>query len=274
VTSTETDSPATRAADEHPGGDQQLADALDRIVEQGKPRLHRQTRELLATGAVAGIEVAIGALALIAVENVTGSPLVGGVAFSFGFVALLLGHSELFTEGFLVPVTVVAAGEASVWQVVRLWVGTLVSNLAGGWLMLWIAMTAYPEWHKTAVEAATFYVNKGINAESFCLAIVAGATITLMTRMVNGSESMPVRVFAVVSCGFVIAGLRMAHAVVGSLLIFAALDTGHANFNYLDWLTWLGWATFGNVLGGIGLVTLLRLLRSKDMLERHRREAT
>jgi hypothetical protein len=34
---------------------------------------------------------------------------------------LLLGHSELFTEGFLVPVTVVAAGKARVVDLVRLW---------------------------------------------------------------------------------------------------------------------------------------------------------
>jgi formate-nitrite transporter family protein len=30
-----------------------------------------------------------------------------------GFIALLLGHAELFTEGFLVPVAVVAAKQAS-----------------------------------------------------------------------------------------------------------------------------------------------------------------
>ena len=43
-------------------------------------------------------------------KHATGSLLLGSVAFSVGFVALLLGHSELFTEGFLVPVTTVAAG--------------------------------------------------------------------------------------------------------------------------------------------------------------------
>jgi formate/nitrite transporter FocA (FNT family) len=71
--------------------------------------------ELLLTAAAAGTEVALGVLALLAVQQATGSPLLAGLAFSVGFIALLLGHSELFTEGFLVPVTVVAAGEASWW---------------------------------------------------------------------------------------------------------------------------------------------------------------
>ena len=275
MTRTETEAtPATRVADEHPGGEQQLAESLDRIVEMGKPRLHRRTPELLATGTVAGIEVSIGVLALIAVTNATGSVLLGGLAFSFGFLALLLGHSELFTEGFLVPVTVVAVGEATVWQMIRLWVGTLVANLAGGWLLLWIAMTAYPEWHPTAVQSGTYFIDQGITGRSLCLAILAGAVITLMTRMVNGSESMPVRVCAVIACGFVIAGLRMSHSVLASLLIFAALHTHHATFGYGDWVGWFGWTALGNLIGGLGLVTALRLLRSRHMLARHRQEAT
>lgn len=88
--------------------------------------------------------MAFGVLALLAVERATGSALLGGVAFSIGFTALALGHSELFTEGFLVPVTVVAAGEARVRALLRLWVGTFVGYLAGGALSTWVSTWPSP----------------------------------------------------------------------------------------------------------------------------------
>lgn len=267
-----TSTAARRVAEEEPGGEHRLAETFDRIVEEGKPRLYRPLSHLLATGAVAGIEVSIGVLALIAVEQATGSPMLGGLAFSFGFIALLLGHSELFTEGFLVPVTVVAAGEASLRQMLRFWAGSAVANLAGGWLVTWIAMTAYPALHATAVDAASYFIDSGITLRSFCMAVLAGAAITLMTRMNNGTDSMPARLAATVATAFVLAGLRMAHSILESLLIFAALHTGRAPFGYADWAGWFGWTVLGNVVGGIGLVTLLRLVRSRQMLAGHREE--
>ncbi|HET9692268.1 MAG TPA: formate/nitrite transporter family protein [Acidimicrobiales bacterium] len=267
------DTPAQRVAAEDPAGEGPLADAFDRIVLEGAPRLQRRLPDLLATGVVAGVEVSLGVLALLAVENATGSPLLGGLAFSFGFIALLLGHSELFTEGFLVPVAVVAAGEASVWQMLRFWAGTAVANLAGGWLLTLIAMQAYPQLHHTAIEAGTYFIDTGYTARSLCLAIVAGATITLMTRMTNGTDSMPARLIAVVASAFLLAGLKMSHSILESLLIFSSLHAGATSFGYADWAGWFAWTVLGNVMGGIGLVTLLRLVRSRRMLARHREEA-
>ncbi len=267
------DSPAQKVADAEPSGEERLAATFDRIVEEGKPRLHRPMSALLATGGVAGIEVSLGVFALIAVEAATGSPLLGGLAFSFGFIALLLGHSELFTEGFLVPVTVVAAGEASSRQMLRFWIGSAVGNLAGGWLLMWIAMTGYPDLLPTASRAATPFIDAGVGARSFCTAVLAGAVITLMTRMHNGTDSMPARLLASIATAFMLAGLGLAHSILDSLLIFGALHDPNFGFDYVDWLGWFGWTVLGNVAGGIGLVTLLRLLRSYRMVVQHREEA-
>ncbi|MBV9872017.1 MAG: formate/nitrite transporter family protein [Frankiaceae bacterium] len=267
------DTPAKRAADEDPGGDPRVADAFDRMVTEGAPRLHRRPPELLATAAVAGFEVSIGVLALIAVTDATGSQLLGGLAFSFGFIALLLGHSELFTEGFLVPVAVVAAGEATVWQMLRFWIGAAVGNLAGGWVLTWIAMEAYPQLHHAAITSGAYFIDNGINIRSLCLAVLAGAVITLMTRMTTGTESMPARLIAVIASAFVLAGLKMSHSILESLLIFCSLHSGAPTFGYADWAGWFAWTVLGNMIGGVGLVTALRLVRSRRLVQRHRREA-
>jgi formate/nitrite transporter FocA (FNT family) len=214
--------------------------------------------------------VSLGVYAMIAVTQETGSHLLGGLAFSFGFIALLLGHSELFTEGFLVPLTVVVGGRASWWDMLRFWLGSLVGNLAGGYILTWIAMSAYPSLHQQAIDSASFFINSGTGLRSFWMAVMAGAAITLMTRMHNGTDSMPAKVIASVATGFVLAGLRLSHSILDTLLIFAALHAGRAPFGYLDWLGWFGWTVLGNIVGGVGLVTMLRLVRSRDMIAVHR----
>lgn len=251
-------------------GEQRVANALDRIVAEGAPRLRRGWPALIATSALGGIDVGVGILALLAVRQQTGSDLLAGLAFSVGLIALLLGHSELFTEGFLVPVATVVAGQATVRQLMRLWGTVLVMNLIGGWVFTWLVMRAYPELDAVAISTGAHYVNGGFTLRTFCLTLLAGGVITLMTRMHHGTTSVPAKIVASVAAGFVLAGLRLWHSVLDSLLAFAGLHTGHAPYGYLDWLAWLGWAVLGNVVGGLGLTTLLRLIRSTPLLAEHR----
>ncbi len=240
----------------------ELERAFDRTVEEGVQRLHRSWREVLVTGFFGGTEVALGVLAFLAVREATGSVLLAGLAFSIGFLALLLGHSELFTEGFLIPVTTVAAKRASVGQLAKLWSGTLVANLAGGWLLMWLIMIAFPDLQAQTVESAKHFATAPFSAETFSLAVLGGAVITLMTRMQHGTESMPAKIAAAIAGAFLLAGLEMFHSILDSLLIFGALHVKDVPFGYVDWLGWFGYTAAGNMLGGLVLVTLLRLVRS------------
>lgn len=247
-----------------------LEHAFDRLVGEGVQRLHRPWREVLVTGFFGGTEVALGVLALVAVVHATGNPLLGGLAFSIGFLALLLGKSELFTEGFLVPVTAVAAKRASMAQLGKLWAGTLLANLVGGWLIMWLIVQAYPSLEKTIIELAAHFATAPLTVETFSLSVLGGAAITLMTRMQHGTDSMPAKIAAAVAGAFLLAGLEMFHSILDSLLIFGALITGQAAFGYGDWLGWFWYTLVGNMLGGLGLVTLLRLVRTKELLELER----
>lgn len=248
-----------------------LAEEVDELVDEGAQRLHRTWTELLATGFFGGLEVGLGVLALVAVYEATGSHLLAGIAFGIGFLALMLAHSELFTEGFLVPVTAVAAKRASGRQLGRLWGGTLVTNLLGGLVFMALAMTAFPALHATTVEMGTHFVGSSWSPETVVLAVLAGSTITLMTRMQHGASSETGKVVASFAGAFLLAGLQMWHSVLDSLLAFGALLVG-APFGWLDWFTWFVPTTLLNMVGGLLLVTALRLLRTKDRLEEEREE--
>jgi formate-nitrite transporter family protein len=249
----------------------ELAEAFETIVSEGAQRLHRTWREVLTTGLAGGLEVATGVLALLAVLAETGSHLLAGLAFSIGFIALLLARSELFTEGFLVPVTAVVAGRAGGAQLAKLWGGTLVANLVGGWLVMWLVVHAFPQLAATAVESGRHFVDAPLNLQAVCLALLAGSSLTLMTRMQHGTTSDPAKIVAAIAGAFLLAGLQMFHSILDSLIIFAGLHAG-APFGYADWLDWFWYTALLNMAGGLLVVTLLRLLRSKDLIERERAE--
>ena len=241
----------------------ELHSAFDSIVEKGADRLHRTLPTILITGLFGGLEVGLGVMAYLAVLAQTGNHLVAGLAFGVGFIALLLAHSELFTENFLLPIAAVVAREASVRKLGKLWAGTLVANLVGGWIFMWLVVQAFPQWHATVISAGEHFAGSPLSLQTAVLGILGGSTITLMTRMQNGTDSDPAKIVAAVVGGFLLAGLQLFHSILDSLLIFGAILAG-ANITYLQWLGWFGYTLLFNIIGGVLLVTVLRLVRAKE----------
>jgi len=240
-------------------GTDDLSETFQRTVDEGEHRLTRSWPALLATGVVGGFDVGVGVLGLLLVKEATGNELLAGLAFGIGFIALTLAQSELFTENFLVPVVAVTAHRASVLQLLRLWLGTASMNLAGGWVMTGLIMAGQPKLRATAVEIAYEYATFPAG-RAFALAILGGLVITLMTWMERATESVPGKLAAALGTAFLLVAATLNHAIVVSLLTFAALHAG-APFGYLHWLGVAALATVGNIIGGLGFVTILRLVQ-------------
>jgi len=247
----------------------ELQESFAQIVSEGTQRLHRTWRTVLVTGTFGGLEIGVGVMAYLAVQHRTGNPLLAGVAFGIGFMALLLAKSELFTENFLVPITAVIAGEAGWRELLKLYAATLLANLVSGWLFMWLVVLAFPQWTPTLTEAAEHYVSAPFGANAICLAVLGGSTITLMTRMQHGTQSDVAKIVAGFAGGFLLAGLQLFHSILDSLLIFGAIHAG-ADIGYGGWLRWFAYTVVFNVLGGLLLVTALRLLRTKELVQEHR----
>lgn len=252
--------------------EEKLQDSFDKTVTEGAERLQRTFRAMLITGLFGGMEVGLGVMAYLAVLHETDNHLLAGLAFSIGLIALLMAHSELFTEDFLMPIAAVVAREGSVAQLGKLWGGTLVANLAGGWFFMWLVVQAFPQWEATVSESAHHFIDAPFSLQTICLAILGGSTITLMTRMQQGTESEPAKVVAAIVGGFLLAGLQLFHSILDSLLIFGAIQAG-ADIEYLQWLGWFGYTLLFNILGGITMVTALRLVRTKELVQKRRRES-
>jgi formate/nitrite transporter FocA (FNT family) len=99
---------------------------------------------VLITGLFGGFEIGVGIMAYLGVLYETGSHLLAGLAFSAVRIALLLAKSELFTEGFLVPIAAVVALFGAIHTGAEIsyleWLGwfsyVVVSNMLGGILLV------------------------------------------------------------------------------------------------------------------------------------------
>jgi formate/nitrite transporter FocA (FNT family) len=263
---------ATKSGRPRPEGDPDLESTFQAAVVEGTLRVRRSLPTLLATGVVGGIDVSIGVVALMIVEHETGNRLLGALAFTIGFIALTLARSELFTENFLVPVAAVIAHQSRIREVLRLWVGTCIMNLAGGWVVTGLFVTGKPEIAVTADALTAPLLEQGIGLRSFALAVVGGAVITVMTWMERNCESQGPQVVAAVAAGFVLAAVPLNHVIVNSLEMFTALHTA-ADFGYADYLVLALWWTLGNMVGGMLLVTLVRLVQvGRGPIEQARRQ--
>ena len=239
----------------------EVEEAFDRLVSEGSDRLSRPLVPLITTGFVGGIDVGIGVLAYLVVDHQTGQPLLAAAVFPVGFIALLLARSELFTENFLVPVTARVAGRGSWWQLLRLWLVTLATNLAGGLVMAGLIVVARPDLRATAAKLGRHYATLGVSWRSLLLAVLAGIVITLLTRMQHASDDLGPKLVAAVAMSFVLVAAELFHSVLDSIFMFTGLLSGQARYTWGAWALALAWSALGNLIGGVGLVTSIRLLR-------------
>ncbi|MDQ3740287.1 MAG: formate/nitrite transporter family protein [Actinomycetota bacterium] len=166
----------------------------DESVDEGDRRLSRGTVGLSATGLVGGVDVMIGVMALTVVSGALAVSLpeqiahVGGsLFFGIGFVLLIVGRSELFTENFLIPVGAVLSGRRRVVDMLRLWGVTMVANVVAivvVALILTRAGLVPPETHDAAGKMADTFAQRDF-VSALLSAILVGTTMTLLTWLTH-----------------------------------------------------------------------------------------
>lgn len=245
---------------------------FERTRREGERRLSRPTLELATTAIAAGVDIVFGIAALGTVSALVskryGTDLghvFGAIAFGVSFVFIVVGRSELFTENFLVPLAGIRRGERASWfKLVELWTVSPLMNILGGVMLILIVTTHGVMPHGTGAAVADaankFDLNNFLAA--FMSAIAAGALITLMTWMVEGQESMGVRVAVAWIVGAVLALGNFNHIIVATLEIFAGIRWG-AHVPWSTLFTNFGTALLGNMIGGFAFVTFNRFSQAR-----------
>ena len=105
---------------------------LETVVDDGNEELGRASLGLGLSGLAAGLNISFSAVALGVVGALTGGVgLVAALLYPIGFLIVILGRSQLYTENTVTPVAVVLTNFGALPNMLRLWVVIFVANVIG-----------------------------------------------------------------------------------------------------------------------------------------------
>jgi formate-nitrite transporter family protein len=239
----------------------------EQVSLNARRELARSNISLALSGLVGGLTMGLTALGVsIASATLGQSPSARFIAFLFyplGFMAVILGRGQLFTENTLYPVALILTERRHVLSTLRLWGVVFSANVAGA-LLFAIVCARTRALEPQALAAMAHF---GVSAASlpakhiFWSGVIGGWIIAMVAWLVSGSHSITGAVALIWSLTFIVGLGHFAHCIATSGEILAAVLS-----HQLPWLAYFAWllpATCGNIAGGVILVTLLEYGQAK-----------
>lgn len=232
------------------------------IRRMGEEELKRSTAALAWSGLAAGLAMGFSLVAegvlTSHLPDAEWTPLVAKLGYAFGFLIVILGSQQLFTENTLtavVPLLARRTGELFR-NVARLWVVVLVANLLGA--LLFALVIGRTELFRPDVHHAFTEIGHKAVEHGFWLTVLkgvfAGWLIALLVWMLPASESSHVLVIVLIT--WLVGVGEFSHIVAGATEVFYLAVRGE-----LAWLDTLSRfivpTLLGNVLGGVTLAAAL-----------------
>ena len=233
------------------------------IRRDGEEELDRPNVSLIYSGLAAGLLISLSILGEAILRSHLdlgeGSTfLIENLGYSFGFLVVILGRMQLFTENTITTVLPVVSRQSlsCLWAMVRLWAIVLAANTVGAILAAgFLAGTGVLS--ADLFEAFTSLSHHAVGMgpwTSFIKAIPAGVLVAGIVWMMPSAQSNAFMVIVVFT--WLIAAGDFPHIVAGSV-----------EMGFLLWLGELGpiAAIFefflpvlmGNIIGGTAIFTLL-----------------
>lgn len=232
------------------------------ILKEGEHELSRPSAALFWSGIAAGLSMG----ASLITEGLLRSHLpdapwravIAKFGYSVGFLCVILGRQQLFTENTLTPVLpfLVRRDWATLRNVLRLWTAVLVANLLGGLAVAFVLVKS--DLLDAPVRAALLDIGRESAGHPFGVillrGIFAGWLMALMVWLLPFAEAA--RVWVIVLLTYVIALGHFSHIVAGSIEVFTLAAVGEVSWADV-FRGYVAPALLGNVLGGVTLVAAL-----------------
>lgn len=233
----------------------------------GLEEISRPTSGLLLSALSAGLDIGFGPLLMAVTMTRVGDTLPESVVallmaamYSVGFIFVVLGRSELFTEHTTLAVLPVLDGQASLTSLGRLWALVYVGNLVGGVVFsaFAVVVTTRLGIAETAAfaELATRMVDHGL-LTIVLSAVLAGWLMGLLTWLISAANDTLSRIFIVSLVSGVIGFAHLPHVIAGSVEVLLGLFATD-QITLADYGRFLLGATLGNAVGGSVFVALIK----------------
>ncbi|MDQ6655065.1 MAG: formate/nitrite transporter family protein [Verrucomicrobiota bacterium] len=232
------------------------------IRSEGEHELERKTSSLAWSGLAAGLSMGFSLLSQALLRHhlpqSDWQPLIAKLGYAVGFLIVILGRQQLFTENTLTVILPLLVGQTTrlFGNVVRLWSVVFLANVAGAFIFaLVMAKTAAVD---PAVREMVDRVADEALSQPFgttlLRAIFAGWLIALMVWLIPAAEAA--RFWVIVVITYLIGLGHFPHVVAGSVEAFYLAINGMRTW----WQVLGGFllpTLIGNIIGGVTLVAAL-----------------
>ncbi len=219
------------------------------VLLEAEEELGRSTSALFWSGIAAGLSMGLSMITegmiRARLPEAHWLPLVARMGYSVGFIIVILGRQQLFTENTLTPILPLLQRRdaKTFWNVMRLWGVVLLANMIGAAAVALVAVktSTFNEDARAAFLAIGHHSMMHSFGTTVLRAIFAGWLIAIMVWMLPFAEAA--RFFVILLITWVVGICDFAHVVAGAVDGFA--------------LAWAGEKTWLQVLGGFLLPTLI-----------------
>jgi formate-nitrite transporter family protein len=232
------------------------------IRREGEEELHRPASALgwsaLAAGLSMGFSFIAEGLLMAHLPDHPWRLLISRAGYSVGFLIVILGRQQLFTENTLTVVLPLLLRKdlSTLMRMLRLWAVVLSANLVGTFLFaLAIGRSSVFDAHTYQCLAQIGSEHLGAGFGTVLMrAIFAGWLIALMVWLLPGAESARVSIIIIITYLVGISGFN--HIIAGSTTMFFLVVTKSISLG--TYITQFFFPTLlGNVIGGFALVAAL-----------------
>ena len=257
-----------------PGGDDQKSyqEILGSEIETAIEALHRPGKGLFFSGLSAGLDIGFSLLMMAVLRTAFAGEVSAGVlrvllanAYALGFIFVVLGQSELFTEHTTRAMLPVLAGKASWRELARLWGLVYVSNVAGAAAFAAITVLVMPALgvvDPAALERIAVDLTEHSSPVILASAMLAGWMMGLLSWLVKAGQDTISKIFVVwmVTASIGLAGFH--HCIVGTVEVLGGVFSGGA-VTLSEFGRFLTWATLGNAIGGVVFVAIVKYAHAR-----------
>lgn len=247
---------------------------LDEQIANALHEYKRSNKRLFVSAFSAGLEIGfsvflIGILFTLFHGNLSPEVLhvILSLAYPIGFIFVIIGRSELFTEHTTLAILPVLNGAITVKSLFQLWGIILAGNLIGGNLFGTFLAYFAPAMGIISQEAFSHLAHNMVEAPLQLIlisAIIAGWLMGLLSWLVASSQETISRLFAIILVTATIGIGGLHHSIVGSIEIFIGLliDPG---IHLRDYLSVEVVSILGNALGGVFFVGIVKFGQKKKV---------
>jgi formate/nitrite transporter FocA (FNT family) len=232
------------------------------IRSEGIGELEREPWALALSALAAGLSMGFSMVVEGKLESLLppgpARALISPLGYAVGFLIVVLGRQQLFTENTLTPVLPLLHDRSmkTFGLLLRLWAVVLAANIMGACLFAWAAAWT-PVFDSAMARAFSDLGREAIKAAfvpTFLRAILAGWLIALMVWLLPAADSA--RSFVIIAITYVVGLGAFPHVIAGSVECAFLAFSGQASWGEIFTRFFMP-TLLGNMLGGVALVAVL-----------------